>query len=48
MKFRLQTKTTLTIALLAVLVLTAGSYLFFDTAKRAFDVGMGERLVTVA
>ncbi len=48
MKFRLQTKTTLTIALLVVLVLTASSYLFFDTAKRALDAEMGERLVAVA
>ena len=48
MKFRLQTKTTLTIALLVVLVLTASSYLFFDTAKRALDAEMAERLVAVA
>ena len=48
MKIRLQTKTTLTIALLVVLVLTASSYLFYDTAKRALDAEMGERLVAVA
>ena len=48
MKVRLQTKTTLTIALLVVLVLTASSYLFYDTAKRALDAEMGERLVAVA
>ena len=48
MRIRLQTKTTLTIALLVVLVLTASSYLFYDTAKRALDAEMGERLVAVA
>ena len=48
MKIRLQTKTTLTITLLVVLVLTASSYLFYDTAKRALDAEMGERLVAVA
>ncbi len=48
MKVRLQTKTTLTLALLVVLVLTASSYLFYDTAKRALDAEMGERLVAVA
>ena len=48
MKIRLQTKTTFTIALLVVLVLTASSYLFYDTAKRALDAEMGERLVAVA
>ena len=48
MKIRLQTKTTLIIALLVVLVLTASSYLFYDTAKRALDAEMGERLVAVA
>ena len=48
MKLRLQTKTTLTIALLVVLVLTASSYLFYDTAKRTLDAEMGKRLVAVA
>ena len=48
MKIRLQTRTTLTIALLVVLVFTAGSYLFYDAAKRALDAEMGERLVAVA
>ena len=48
MKIRLQTKTTLTIALLVILVLTASSFLFYDTAKRALDAEMGERLVAVA
>ena len=48
MKIRLQTRTTLTIALLVVLVLTASSLLFYDAAKRALDAEMGERLVAVA
>ena len=48
MKIRLQTKTTLTIALLVVVVLTASSYLFYDAARRALDAEMGERLVAVA
>ena len=48
MKIRLQTRTTLTIALLMVLILTASSYLYYDAAKRALDAEMGERLVAVA
>ena len=48
MKIRLQTRTTLTIALLVVLILTASSLLFYDAAKRALDAEMGERLVAVA
>ena len=48
MKLRLQSKTTLTIALLVVAILTASSYLFYDTATRALDTEMGERLVAVA
>ena len=48
MKLRLQSKTTLAIALLVVAILTASSYLFYDTATRALDTEMGERLVAVA
>jgi signal transduction histidine kinase len=48
MKLRLQTKTTLTIALFVVFVLTASSYFFYDAASRALDAEMGERLVAIA
>ena len=48
MKLHIQAKATLTIALLVVLVLTASSYFFYDTASRALDAEMGERLVAIA
>lgn len=48
MKLHLQAKTTLTIALLVVFVLTASSYFLFNTASRALDDEMGERLVAIA
>ncbi|MCZ6678797.1 MAG: ATP-binding protein [Candidatus Poribacteria bacterium] len=48
MKLRLQTKATLTIALLVVSVLTASGYFFYDAASRALDAEMGERLVAIA
>ena len=48
MKLHLQTKASLTIALLVVFVLTASSYFFYDTASRALDAEMGERLVAIA
>ena len=45
---RLQTKATLTIALLVVSVLATSGYFFYDAARRSLDAELGERLVAIA
>ena len=48
MKLHLQTKTTISIALLVLLMLTASSWFFFYTASKALDAEMGQRLIAIA
>jgi len=48
MKLKIQTKATISIALLVLLMLTASGWFFFYTASKALDAEMGQRLIAIA
>ncbi|MBI1925500.1 HAMP domain-containing protein [Candidatus Poribacteria bacterium] len=48
MKLHIQTKATLSITLLVLLMLTASGCFFFYTASKALDAEMGQRLIAIA
>lgn len=48
MRIRLQTKATLSIALLVLLMLTVSGWFFFYTASKALDAEMGQRLIAIS
>ncbi|MFQ6042101.1 MAG: ATP-binding protein [Candidatus Poribacteria bacterium] len=48
MKLHIQTKATISIALLVLLMLTVSGWFFFYTASKALDAEMGQRLIAIA